>query len=582
MFYEYILLWVLFTPLAGSMVLLLIPKENKEAIRWVANIFATLGMVVALPLIPWFWAVKGEPGFHFVVGSPSNWIPSIGAGFILGIDGISFLMVMLTVLLGAISILSSWNAIQERTKEYYAWFLALQTGMLGVFMALDLFLFFVFWEVMLVPMYLLIGIWGGPRRIYAAIKFFLYTLVGSVLMLLGILYLFFNHHAQTGIYTFALEALYQTSPMLALSAQIWLFLAFFVAFAIKVPMFPFHTWLPDAHVEAPTAGSVILAGVLLKMGTYGFVRYSLPLFPGASSDSRVVAWVVVLSLIAIIYGGLVCLMQKDMKKLVAYSSVSHLGFCTLGIFALNHLGLSGSVLQQVNHGISTGALFLIVGVLYDRRHTRMIADYGGISHVMPVYATITLIMFMSSMGLPLLNGFIGEFTILYGAFMVNWTWAAWAVLGVILAAAYLLWLYQRVFFGPVTNPKNEKLPDLSAREIVLFAPLVALALWIGIYPKPYFEILEQPVAHIVQVVENARQQPVVAGDGVMGNRVIGPAGHRAIEGQELTTKDTKGTKEAGRMEASAGDSPAATQATASAGEPPVARQAGTPAGGAQP
>jgi len=379
--------------------------------------------------------------------------------------------------------------------------------MLGVFMALDFFLFFVFWEAMLVPMYLLIGIWGGPNKLYAAIKFFLYTLLGSVLMLLGILFLYFHHHTVTGVYTFNIPALYVTAPQIPFQYAVWLFFAFFLGFAIKVPMFPFHTWLPDAHVEAPTAGSVILAGVLLKMGTYGFVRFSLPLFPGVVTHSRVRWLMMTLSVIAIIYGALVSLMQKDMKKLVAYSSVSHLGFCTLGIFALSPLGLSGSVLQQINHGISTGALFLIVGILYERRHTREISEYGGISNVMPVYATITMIMFLSSMGLPLLNGFVGEFTILQGTFMEKnlaghdgWFWAAWAAPGVILAAAYLLWLYQRVFFGTVTNPKNEKLHDLTPREVLTFVPLVIMAFWIGLYPKPFFEILEQPVNQLVQTV----------------------------------------------------------------------------------
>ena len=378
--------------------------------------------------------------------------------------------------------------------------------MLGVFMALDFFLFFVFWEAMLVPMYLLIGIWGGPNKLYAAIKFFLYTLLGSVLMLLAVLFLYFYNYRQTGVYTFSIQALYQTAPRIfhdpayGSTFAILLFLAFFLAFAIKVPMFPFHTWLPDAHVEAPTAGSVILAGVLLKMGTYGFVRFSLPFFPDVVKHPTVRAWMIGLSIIAIIYGALVSLMQKDMKKLVAYSSVSHLGFCTLGIFALNPLGLSGSVLQQVNHGISTGALFLIVGILYERRHTREIAEYGGISNVMPIYATITMIMFLSSMGLPLLNGFVGEFTILQGTFMENWRWAAWAAPGVVLAAAYLLWLYQRVFFGTVTNPKNEKLHDLTAREVWTFAPLVIVAFWIGLYPKPFFEILQQPVNQLVMTV----------------------------------------------------------------------------------
>src|SRR6476661_3818949 len=330
---------ILFTPLVGAILLMFVPKENKDAIRWIANIFALAGFLISLPLVPQFWALRFEPGFKFIEGGPNNWIPSIGAGYVLGIDGISFLLIMLTTLLGWISILSSWTAIETRVMEYYIWFLVLQTGMLGVFMALDFFLFFVFWEAMLVPMYLLIGIWGGPRKLYAAIKFFLYTLLGSVLMLLAILFLYFNHHAATGLYTFSLDALYTTAPKIAFHYAIWLFLGFFLAFAIKVPMFPFHTWLPDAHVEAPTAGSVILAGVLLKMGTYGFIRFALPFFPNVVTDARVRGWMIGLSIVGIIYGALVSLMQKDMKKLVAYSSVSHLGFCTLGIFALNPAGL---------------------------------------------------------------------------------------------------------------------------------------------------------------------------------------------------------------------------------------------------
>jgi NADH-quinone oxidoreductase subunit M len=506
---NHILSIILFTPLVGALVLLFVPKENKGAIRWIANIFALGGFLISLPLVPMFWSkMQNADRFKFIEGVPNNWIPSIGAGYVLGIDGISFLLIMLTTLLGWISILSSWTAIENRVKEYYVWFLILQTGMLGVFMSLDFFLFFVFWEAMLVPMYLLIGIWGGPRKLYAAIKFFLYTLAGSVLMLLGILFLYFHHEHLTHIYTFSLTALYETAPKIysdpayGPTVATLLFFAFFFAFAIKVPMFPFHTWLPDAHVEAPTAGSVILAGVLLKMGTYGFIRFSLPFFPDVLIHTKVRGWMITLSIIGIIYGALVSLMQKDMKKLVAYSSVSHLGFCTLGIFALNSAGLSGSVLQQINHGISTGALFLIGGILYERRHTREIAEYGGISNVMPVYATITMIMFLSSMGLPLLNGFVGEFTILQGTFMENWRWGAWAVPGVVLAAAYLLWLYQRVFFGTVTNPKNEKLHDLTPREVLTFVPLLIMAFWIGLYPKPFFKILEQPVNQIVQDVRN--------------------------------------------------------------------------------
>jgi NADH-quinone oxidoreductase subunit M len=508
---NHILSIILFTPLIGAFVLLFVPKENKSAIRWIANLFSLGGFLISLPLVPWFWAQMSSPDrFKFVEGTANNWIPSIGAGYVIGIDGISFLLIMLTTLLGWISILSSWTAIENRVKEYYVWFLILQTGMLGVFMALDFFLFFVFWEAMLVPMYLLIGIWGGPRKLYAAIKFFLYTLAGSVLMLLGILFLYFHHHSVTQVFTFSIPELYKTAPQIysdpayGPTIATLLFFAFFFAFAIKVPMFPFHTWLPDAHVEAPTAGSVILAGVLLKMGTYGFIRFSLPFFPDVLTHTKVRGWMIALSLIAILYGALVSLMQKDMKKLVAYSSVSHLGFCTLGIFALTPLGLSGSVLQQINHGISTGALFLIVGILYERRHTREIAEYGGISNVMPVYATITLIMFLSSMGLPLLNGFVGEYYIMLGTFMVSWRWAAWAVPGVVLAAAYLLWLYQRVFFGTVTNPKNEKLHDLTPREVLTFVPLLIMAFWIGLYPKPFFKILEQPVNQIMADVHNVR------------------------------------------------------------------------------
>src|SRR6201998_2751923 len=538
---SHILSVILFTPLVGALLLLFVPKDNKDAIRWIANIFALGGLLISLPLVPAFWALvkSGDTApFKFMEGVPNNWIPSIGAGYVLGIDGISFLLIMLTTLFGWISILSSWTAIENRVKEYYVWFLFLQTGMLGVFMALDFFLFFVFWEAMLVPMYLLIGIWGGPRKLYAAIKFFLYTLAGSVLMLLGILFLYFHHHAATGIYTFSLEALYQPAPRIysdyGPQVAILLFLSFFFAFAIKVPMFPFHTWLPDAHVEAPTAGSVILAGGLLKMGTYGFIRFSLPFFPKVLTDPHIHirGWMIALSIIGIIYGALVSLMQKDMKKLVAYSSVSHLGFCTLGIFALTPLGLSGSVLQQINHGISTGALFLIVGILYERRHTREIAEYGGISNVMPVYATITMIMFLSSMGLPLLNGFVGEFTILQGTFMENWKWAAWAVPGVILAAAYLLWLYQRVFFGAVTNPKNEKLHDLTPREVATFVPLLIMAFWIGLFPKPFFQILEQlSIQRAGTGREGARTSNIVASTpaNAPGNAPSKPGSTKGME-----------------------------------------------------
>jgi NADH-quinone oxidoreductase subunit M len=495
-FHDHILSVILFTPLVGMILLLFIPGENKNAIRLWGNVVMFVGFLVSLPLVLRFSSEAPDQQFKFI--EQHAWIPSIGAEYHLGIDGISFLLIMLTTVLGFLAVLSSWSAIEERAKEYYAMFMLLQVGMLGVFMSLDIFLFYVFWEVMLVPMYFIIGVWGGPRKLYAAIKFFLYTLAGSVLMLLGILALYFRYQMDTGVYTFNLIALMQHSWPETL--QYWVFWAFMIGFAIKVPMFPFHTWLPDAHVEAPTAGSVILAGVLLKMGTYGFIRFSLPLLPQASSNPKIVKVMVVLSIIAIVYGALVSLMQRDMKKLVAYSSVSHLGFCTLGIFALNPHGLSGSVIQQINHGISTGALFLIVGLIYERRHTREIKEFGGLSNVMPVYATLFMLVMLSSIGLPLLNGFIGEFTILQGAFEVSWRWAAWAVSGIVLGAAYMLWLYQRTMFGPVDNPKNQVLKDLNFREVMTLVPLVVWAFWIGLYPAPFFKVLEKPVEAIVSRV----------------------------------------------------------------------------------
>jgi NADH-quinone oxidoreductase subunit M len=379
--------------------------------------------------------------------------------------------------------------------------------MLGAFMSLDFLLFFLFWEVMLVPMYFLIGIWGSANRLYSAIKFFLYTLVGSVVMLLGILALYFYNHSLTGVYTFDVTAFHKLS--VPFNMQWWIFLAFFLGFAIKVPMFPFHTWLPDAHTDAPTAGSVILAAVLLKMGTYGFLRFSLPILPDASR--HFVPMIVVLSIIGIVYGALVALAQKDWKRLVAYSSVSHMAMVMLGMFALNPVGITGSIIQQLNHGISTGALFLIVGIVYERRHTREISEYGGLSKVMPVYAAIFLIMTMSSIGLPALNGFIGEFLILQGVFVASKMWAAFAASGVVLGAAYMLYLYQRTMFGKIENPKNERLPDLSHREFATFAPLLVLAVWMGIYPSPFLRRLESSVNHIVMRVNS--QYASVCGGG---------------------------------------------------------------------
>jgi NADH-quinone oxidoreductase subunit M len=483
---------VLFTPLAGAILLLFVNKQNGNAIRWIANIVAFAGFLVSVPL--WFRFDPTNPGYQLVERLP--WIPSIGAEYFLGVDGLSTLLILLTTLMGFIAILSSWNAITERVKEYYIFLLMLQTGMLGAFMSLDFLLFFLFWEVMLVPMYFLIGIWGSANRLYSAIKFFLYTLVGSVVMLLGILALYFYAHSVTGVYSFDITQFQQLS--VPYNLQWWIFLAFFLGFAIKVPMFPFHTWLPDAHTDAPTAGSVILAAVLLKMGTYGFLRFSLPILPDASR--YFVPFVITLSIIGIVYGALVALAQKDWKRLVAYSSVSHMAMVMLGMFALNPVGITGSIVQQLNHGISTGALFLIVGIVYERRHTREISEYGGLSKVMPVYAAVFLVMTMSSIGLPALNGFIGEFLILQGVFIANKIWAAFAASGVVLGAAYMLYLYQRTMFGKVENPKNEGLRDLSLREFATFVPLIVLAVWIGVYPSPILRRLDQSVQHIVSRV----------------------------------------------------------------------------------
>jgi len=484
---------VLLTPLAGLLVLLFIPSSNARAVKLWANAAAFAGFLVSLPLV---FNFDHSKDFQFV--EKASWIPSIGATYHIGIDGFGLLLVMLTTLVGFIAILSSWNAVNHRLKEYYAWFLVLQTGMLGVFMALDLLLFFVFWEIVLVPMYFIIAIWGGPRRSYAAIKFVIYTLIGSVLMFLGILTLYYQHSIQfqTLSFDFADLMRLQLSPTL----QWWAFWAFFAGFAVKVPMWPLHTWLPDAHVEAPTAGSVILASVLLKMGTYGFLRFSLPLLPDAARNATVVNVVAILSIIGIVYGALASLMQKDWKKLVAYSSVSHLGFCTLGIFALNPAGISGSMIQQINHGISTGMLFLIVGIVYERRHTREISEYGGLMRVMPVFTVVFGIAALSSMGMPPLNGFIGEITILAGAYRVSLNWAFWGAVGIALGAAYLLWLFQRTMLGEVKE-KNQALKDLSWREIAVFTPLIAWAFWIGLNPQPYFRVLERPVARIVERVQ---------------------------------------------------------------------------------
>jgi NADH-quinone oxidoreductase subunit M len=509
-----ILSLITFLPLLGALLLLFVSRQQERLLRNGALIASLATFVVSL----WIPANYDQSTAAVQFVERASWIPSIGVTYFFGLDGISLWLVMLTTFLSPIAILCSYESIHHRAKEYYIFLLILETGMLGVFVALDFFLFYVFWEVMLVPMYFLIGVWGSDRRLYSAIKFFLYTLFGSVIMLLGILAIYFYAGAQTGTYTFdVLELMKVGYPHTTLfrllgvsfSFQDLVWLAFALSFAIKVPMFPFHTWLPDAHTDAPTAGSVILAGVLLKMGTYGFLRFNLPMFPDASQ--HFVPLVFVLSIIAIIYGAMVCMVQPDMKRLIAYSSVSHMGFVMLGMFAFNEQGVQGSLLQMINHGLSTGGLFLIVGLIYDRRHTRQISELGGLSRQMPIYATLFAIVMFSSMGLPGLNGFIGEFLILVGAFQVAWWWGAFAVTGIILGAAYMLWLYQRTMFGEITKEENRKLPDLSPREIATLVPIIAFCFWIGLYPAPFLRAMQASVLNVIQIVDKGGEgKPVVA------------------------------------------------------------------------
>ena len=501
---------VIFLPLVGAFALILFPGSAHGAMRTFSLVVTTVVFFLSLKL---FFGFETNAEMQFVRNVP--WLPSLGISYKVGIDGVSLFLVLLVTFLMPVAVLSTFEAVTERVKEFYFCMLLLETAMIGAFVALDLFLFYIFWELMLIPMYFLIGIWGGERRIYATIKFFIFTMVGSLLMLVAILVLVFTYKGQTGELTFELSRLYGVE--LAAPTQWLLFLAFALSFAIKVPMFPFHTWLPDAHVEAPTAGSVILAGVLLKMGTYGFFRFAMPLFPEAAL--KAIPLIITLAIIGIVYGALVAMVQQDVKKLVAYSSVSHLGFVMVGLFALNTQAVEGAVYQMLNHGLSTGALFLLVGVIYERRHTRLIDSFGGLTKVMPVYAVVFMIVTLSSVGLPPLNGFVGEFLILLGAFKANAVWAVLAASGVVLGAIYMLWMYQRVFFGPVRHAENEGLKDLNLREIVVFVPILFMIFFMGVYPKPFLSRMEPAVERFVAQVTEKRMSRG-AGQGRMERFVI--------------------------------------------------------------
>ena len=489
-----------FLPLVGILAIVLMRRDedgsNDDTIRLIAIATSAVTFVVSLFVL--FRFDPTNPALQLV--DRVDWIPSWGISYFLGIDGLSILMVLLTTFISLLAIIGSWSAITTQIKQFYIFMLLLETGMLGVFLAQDLFLFYVFWEFTLIPMYFLIGIWGGSRRVYASIKFFLYTMAGALLMLVAMLYMGITNG------TFAVPELIAGREAFA-HAQNALFIGFFIAFAVKVPVFPFHSWLPDAHTEAPTAGSIILAGVLLKMGTYGFIRFNLPLFPEAAY--RYAPIIAVLAIIGIIYGAIVSFAQKDVKKLVAYSSISHLGFVTLGIFALNNAGIQGAILQGVNHGLSTGALFFLVGVLYERTHTRDMSEYGGVWKVMPLFSVLSLIIVLSSMGLPGLNGFVGEFTILLGSVGAEslaprpWIYTAFATTGVILAAVYLLWMFQRVFMGPAVTEKVKSLTAMNRREVGIMLAFLLFIFWIGIAPSAYFHLMDGTVSDLVANISQA-------------------------------------------------------------------------------
>jgi NADH-quinone oxidoreductase subunit M len=523
---------IVFTPAIGALLVALVPKRSVALMQRLAVLVSLLPLINTYRL----WAAFDQSRSDFQFVEKFGWLPGIGASWLVGIDGISLLLIALTVFLTPLVLISSVDTVHHKIKGYLVAMLMLESTMLGALVALDLLLFYVFWELMLVPMFLIIGVWGGERRIYASIKFLLFTMVGSLPMLAAILYLVYAHTQAAGTPSFALTELYGTAMPPA--ASMLCFLAFFLAFAVKVPMFPLHTWLPDAHVEAPTGGSVILAGVLLKMGTYGFLRFLIPLFPNAMAESA--HWIAVLAVIGIVYGALVAMVQPDMKKLVAYSSVSHLGFVMLGIASLNTPGMEGAVYQMLNHGVSTGALFFLVGVVYERRHTRLISEYGGLWKQLPIYAVCFLVIMLSSIGLPGLNGFVGEFLILLGGFRFDVALGAVAASGVVLGAAYMLWMYQRVMFGQITIEKNRTLTDMSARELGVIVPLIALAVLMGVYPKPFFDVMRNSVSATLARIPAA----TLAANGIAGD--VGPvarvrppahgpvAGHGAAAGHEAT------------------------------------------------
>jgi NADH-quinone oxidoreductase subunit M len=484
-------------PLLAGLIVLLVPTRMAKHVALAGSL---IEFAISVPL---WWAFVPSNGMQFMVSH--SWIAAWGVRYMVGLDGISLFLVLLTTFLMPLSVLGSWSYITKYEKGFYSLLLVLTTGMIGVFVALDLFFFYVMWEVMLIPMYFIIGVWGGENRLYAAIKFFIYTFFGSLLMLVAIIVLYLHTGRVTGSYSFSYTHLLTQISTLGPSAW-WLFAAFFLAFAIKVPLFPFHTWLPDAHVEAPTAGSVILAGILLKMGTYGFLRFAVPFFPDVALNQVMQLAIVGLALVGIIYGGLVAMVQPDFKKLIAYSSVAHLGFVVLGIWALTLQSVQGALLVMINHGISTGALFFLAGMLYERRHSRLIAAYGGIARVVPFFAAILTLVSLSSIALPGTNGFVGEFLVLLGSFRTYPVITAIATTGVIVAAAYLLPALQRIIYNPLTDPENEKLPDLSARELAVLIPLLVCILWLGVYPKPFLRRMEPSARQLIEQVRPGATQ----------------------------------------------------------------------------